>query len=104
MCLAGVARELARDGSWRGTPALSQIVEASSRIRVRAMDHLEISTRNTRQGVAVLDIRGELDISTSPDVKTKVRDLIRAGHTRLVLNLGRVDFVDSTGLGVLVGA
>lgn len=55
-------------------------------------------------GVPVVILRGEVDFGTAP----KLRELLIAtamdGHRHAVVDLRGVDFLDSTGLGVLVGA
>ncbi len=55
-------------------------------------------------GVAVLDARGEIDVATSPELHEHLVDLIRSEPELLIVNLTDVSFIDSTGLGVLVGA
>ncbi len=55
-------------------------------------------------GVAVLDVRGEIDVATSPELQEILVELIGRGPELLIVNLTDVSFIDSTGLGVLVGA
>lgn len=52
----------------------------------------------------MLTVAGELDVVGGPDLRQAVMAEVRDGHTRLVLDLTGVDFVDSFGLGVVVGA
>jgi anti-sigma B factor antagonist len=52
----------------------------------------------------VLEIRGEIDVYTAPTLRESLVQLATAGESRLIVDLTRVDFLDSTGLGVLVGA
>ncbi|HET7172969.1 MAG TPA: anti-sigma factor antagonist [Nocardioidaceae bacterium] len=52
----------------------------------------------------VLDVGGEIDVYTAPRLRERLVSLINEGNYNLVLNLEAVDFLDSTGLGVLVGA
>jgi len=55
-------------------------------------------------GAPVVTVVGELDIYTAPALSEAISGLIRAGVYEVVADLTRVEFLDSTGLGVLVGA
>ncbi len=55
-------------------------------------------------GVEVLDVGGEIDVATSPELHELLSGLIESGPGLLIVNLTDVSFIDSTGLGVLVGA
>ena len=50
----------------------------------------------------VLSVSGEIDMQTVPELRSKVDDLDVA-HRTLVLDLRGVEFVDSSGLGALLG-
>ena len=52
---------------------------------------------------AVLQVQGEVDVATAPVLREQMRDLAAKGVAHLIVDLGRVDFLDSTGLGALVG-
>ena len=52
----------------------------------------------------VVALRGEIDLSTSPLLRATLTSLIDAGAHDVTVDLSEVSFVDSTGLGVLVGA
>ena len=56
-----------------------------------------------KDGVRVVDLNGEIDVYTSPRVKETITDLIDQGHYDLIINLENVRYIDSTGLGVLIG-
>ena len=49
----------------------------------------------------VVTIGGELDVATAPALRSYLSDLIADGHTRLVLDLARLGFLDASGMGVL---
>ena len=54
-------------------------------------------------GVAVLAVQGEVDVYTAPRLREKLVELVTQGKHRIVVDLEAVEFLDSTGLGVLVG-
>ena len=64
--------------------------------------HLEIDRRE-KEGIVVLDLKGRLVVG-DPSVKLreKVGAEIAQGSRKLILNLGEVDYIDSTGLGSMV--
>ena len=62
---------------------------------------LDVSERN---GYAVLAVSGEVDVATVPRLREQLHGLVAQGSNRIIVNLDGVDFLDSTGLGVLVGA
>jgi anti-anti-sigma factor len=53
-------------------------------------------------GVTVVEIEGRFDAVSAPQIKAELHKLIEGGSTRMVISLGRMDFIDSAGLGVLV--
>jgi anti-sigma B factor antagonist len=54
--------------------------------------------------VAVLRITGEVDIYTAPQVRERVIHLLAGGVLHIITDLRDVEFMDSTGLGALVGS
>jgi anti-sigma B factor antagonist len=52
---------------------------------------------------AVLQVAGEVDAYTAPMLREQIRDLAAKGAVHLIADLGQVGFLDSTGLGALVG-
>ncbi|MFI0351750.1 STAS domain-containing protein [Actinomadura sp. 9N407] len=54
-------------------------------------------------GLTVVKISGEIDVFTSPRLREMLLDIIDSGAAHLVVDLSEVTFLDSTGLGVLVG-
>lgn len=54
---------------------------------------------------AIIHAAAEIDAATSPLLREHIRDEIAANPgTIVVVDMGAVEFIDSTGLGVLVGA
>jgi anti-sigma B factor antagonist len=56
-----------------------------------------------RDGIEVVDVQGEIDIYTAPRLRELLIDLVSKNDYQLVVNLDKVGFLDSTGLGVLIG-
>jgi anti-sigma B factor antagonist len=54
-------------------------------------------------GFAVLAAKGRLNMVAAPELRSAVEDAAAAGQRRLVLDLAETDFIDSSGLGALVG-
>jgi len=64
---------------------------------------MTVSTRDGL-GCAIVAARGDVDISTSPDLREALGRVVAEGNRAVVVDLSAVKFIDSTGLGVLVGA
>jgi anti-sigma B factor antagonist len=56
-----------------------------------------------KDGIEIVDVEGEIDVYTAPRLRELLIDLVNNGHYQLVVNMEKVEFLDSTGLGVLVG-
>ncbi len=54
-------------------------------------------------GAQVFELTGSLDIATSPTVRAALTSASERGDHRLIVDLIKVDFLDSTGLGALIG-
>ena len=63
---------------------------------------LTLATREV-DGRAVVAVGGEIDVYTAPKLRDKITELVGDGRHDLVIDMEGVDFLDSTGLGVLVG-
>lgn len=55
-------------------------------------------------GVTVIEVAGEVDVYTAPTLRQHLRDASQGPAPRVVVDMTDVKFLDSTGLGVLVGA
>lgn len=65
---------------------------------------MTIETR-TANGVTILDIHGKITIGEgSAEIRNRVRDLLQADRKNILLNLGDVSYVDSSGIGELVSS
>jgi anti-sigma B factor antagonist len=52
----------------------------------------------------VLELRGELDISTVPELERRLAEVEQENPPSLVIDLGQLGFMDSTGLGAIIRA
>jgi anti-sigma B factor antagonist len=65
---------------------------------------VELSVTTTRHDdISVVTVDGEVDVYTAAQLRQTLDQEIAAGIIRLVVDLDNVGFLDSTGLGVLVG-
>src|SRR5258707_12847530 len=58
---------------------------------------------HNKDDIEIVDVEGEIDVYTAPRLRELLIDLVNNGHYQLVVNMEKVEFLDSTGLGVLVG-
>lgn len=65
---------------------------------------INVDTRPINDSTQLIEIRGEIDVYTSPSVKNTINELIENGCFNLIISLENVRYIDSTGLGVLIGA
>ncbi|WP_328340521.1 STAS domain-containing protein [Micromonospora sp. NBC_00421] len=62
-----------------------------------------MSTRQEGAGT-VLEVAGDLDMSTTPQLRDRLREVVEGGTRVVVVDLTGVGFMDSSGLGALVVA
>jgi anti-sigma B factor antagonist len=67
------------------------------------MREFSLQTVGPIRGCAVLQVTGEVDVYAAPMLREQIRELAATGAVHLIADLGPVDFLDSTGLGALVG-
>lgn len=68
-------------------------------------DELSIDLKTEKAGEALIfKLRGTLDLATSPSVRVALNDAAQRGVKDTVVDLTQIDFLDSTGLGALIGA
>jgi anti-sigma B factor antagonist len=63
---------------------------------------MEIGVETRGNHVALIELEGRLDLLSAVDVKQKLAEVVGEGHHRLVVDLHKVSFVDSSGLGALI--
>ena len=64
--------------------------------------HLQIDVEH-REGYAILSPQGEIDFATGPQLKDAITEALVGGDVNLIIDLLAVDFIESTGLGALIG-
>jgi anti-sigma B factor antagonist len=64
----------------------------------------EIHDRPVDDDAHVVAVAGEIDLFTAPEFKQRVTAPIEAGRTHVIVDLTRTTFIDSSSLGVLIGA
>ena len=65
---------------------------------------MNIDTRVV-DGVTILDVHGKITIGDgSVEIRNKVRETLDQGNKKILLNLGDVSYVDSSGIGELVSS
>ena len=64
--------------------------------------HFELSEEDSVTGTHVINVRGEIHVQTAPRFAQRLSEAIDNGNTRIVLDLSAVEFIDSTGLSVLL--
>jgi anti-sigma B factor antagonist len=66
---------------------------------------MEFAVGTTEQaGATVVAVRGEVDLYTAPELKSALLAAAESGAERVLVDLRETTFIDSTALGVLVGA
>jgi anti-sigma B factor antagonist len=65
-------------------------------------EELSVTVRHERD-VAIVEVAGDIDLTTVAELRERLFALADAGQP-LIIDLNQVTFIDSTGLGVLIGA
>ena len=63
-----------------------------------------IIKHNVQNHIDVVALRGQLTMASAAEARAGLQDIIEQGGNKLVIDFGEVDFVDSSGLSVLVSA
>lgn len=64
---------------------------------------MEIVVETYSPDITIIYISGRLDLLTSSELKQRVSDLVDAHHFRIVIDLSGCSYIDSSGLGVIIG-
>ena len=63
---------------------------------------LSLETRQEKDHT-IIEVGGEIDVYTAPKLRERITELVDEGYRKIIIDLEKVEFMDSTGLGVLVG-
>ena len=63
---------------------------------------LRVNVREEKGEVVILDLVGSMDISTSSRLKVAIVELLEGGKRKFLLCMNKLDYIDSTALGVIV--
>ncbi len=64
---------------------------------------MEISRRESGD-IIILDVNGEIDLYNAPEIKELINKLIEEKKYNVVINLDRVSYIDSSGIGALISS
>jgi anti-sigma B factor antagonist len=64
---------------------------------------LSLNVYSDTPGSTVVAVGGEIDVYSAPKLRERLISLVDAGSYHLIVDMEAVEFLDSTGLGVLVG-
>jgi anti-sigma B factor antagonist len=67
-------------------------------------DRLSIELLALEDGTDVFALTGDVDLATAPTLRGALTEAAAGGRHDLIVDLSRVSFLDSTGLGALIGA
>jgi anti-anti-sigma factor len=62
----------------------------------------EASAAQLDDGVRVVAVRGELDLSTAPELEPPLEEAVSSGDASVLIDLSECEFIDSTGIALIV--
>jgi len=65
--------------------------------------NFKMETRSVESKPPIIEFEVEVDVYTAPQLKQQMISLLESGARELVVDLTKVDYLDSTALGVLIG-
>lgn len=65
--------------------------------------NMRVNSRTPEDTTCLMHIEGEVDVYTAPQLKQDIVEIAERGVKNLIVNLSKVEYLDSTGLGVLIG-
>jgi anti-sigma B factor antagonist len=64
----------------------------------------EAKAGELEHGVRTVSVRGELDLSTAPDLEGPLEQALESGDGSVLIDLSQCEFIDSTGIALIVRA
>jgi anti-anti-sigma factor len=64
----------------------------------------EVKVGDLEHGVRTISVRGELDLSTAPDLEGPLKEATDSGEGSVLIDLSQCEFIDSTGIALIVRA
>jgi anti-anti-sigma factor len=64
----------------------------------------EVKAGDPESGVQTISVRGELDLSTAPDLEGPLEQALESGEGSVIIDLTQCEFIDSTGIALIVRA
>jgi len=65
---------------------------------------LQVESRRQPSGTGLVEVGGRLDLETLPFLQMEIAGLLEQGTDRIVIDVSRLDFVDSAGMAVFFSA
>lgn len=65
--------------------------------------NFKIDTRTLSNGMPLIELEGEVDVYTAPQLKQQMMAQLESGTKEIAVDLTKVEYLDSTALGVLIG-
>ncbi len=65
--------------------------------------NFKMDTRTLDKELPIIQLEGEVDVYTAPQLKQQMVSMLEGGTRELVVDLAKVEYLDSTALGVLIG-
>ena len=67
-----------------------------------ASPQFELTDESLNESTHLIAVRGEVHVSTAPEFSERLNEAIATGKTAVVIDMTDVEFIDSTGLSVLL--
>jgi len=64
----------------------------------------EVKVGELEQGIRAISVRGELDLSTAPELEGPLEETLESGEGSVLIDLSQCEFIDSTGIALIVRA